>query len=214
MEHQNQPYSPAAAAAPGASPVVTNDSFVPKPQMVKRDTSHQAENVETKHQVKRAALNRDSSMTSNRLKAQYMPEYYNGKFNSESEVNKLTDNLEQSKLSPKRLDATTAVEPTTVKPESLKDSDRLTTLDINEILSKPEPLAARTSTIEALGIELENDSMFDAPMVGGGIPRPNAMTSDNRLTTNEIFELVNADPEDLVKGDDPPPLNQETVAGW
>jgi len=215
MEQRNQPYSPAAAAAvPGASPVVTSDSFVPKPQMVKRDTSHQAENVETKHQVKRAALNRDSSMTSNRLKAQYMPEYYNGKFNSESEVNKLTDNLEQSKLSPKRLDATTEVEPTTAKPESLKDSDRLTTLDINEILSKPEPLAARTSTIEALGIDLENESMFDAPIVGGGIPRPNAMTTDNRLTTNEIFELVNADPEDLVKGDDPPPLNQETVAGW
>lgn len=211
MEQQNQqmPYNPQPPLHPGAvmSPMANNDGFLPKPTIVKRDTSHQAESEETKHQVKRAALNRDSSMTSNRLKAQYMPEYYNGGFNPESEVNKLTDNLEQSKLSPKRL------EPITAKPESLKDSNRLTTLDINELLTKPEPLSARTSTIEALGIDLENDPMFETD--GSGIPRPNAMNMDNRLTTNEIYELVNADPEDLVKGDDgPPPLNQETVAGW
>jgi len=211
MEQQNQPVpygQPTPAPSTDTSPARNNEGFVPKPQIVKRDTSHQAETVETKHQVKRAALNRDSSMTSNRLKAQYMPEYYNGKFNPESEVNKLTDNLEQSKLSPQR------VEPTTAKPDSLKDSNRLTTLDINEIMAKPEPLSARTTTMEALGIDLENEPMFETPIDGGSIPRPNAMTSDNRLTTNEIFELVNADPEDLVKGDDPPPLNQETVAGW
>jgi hypothetical protein len=215
MEQQQQQMTfsqPAPAPSADNSPMRNTGGFAPKPEMVKRDTSHQAENAETKHQVKRAALNRDSSMTSNRLKAQYMPEYYNGKFNPESEVNKLTDNLEQSKLSPKRGEPTT----TTTKPESLKDSNRLTTLDINEIMAKPEPLSARVTTIEALGIDLENEPMLDTAEGAGGIPRPNAMTSDNRLTTNEIFELVNADPEDLIKGDGgPPPLNQEAaVEGW
>jgi hypothetical protein len=147
-------------------------------------------------------------MASNRLKEQYMPEYYNGQFNSDHEVTKLSDNLEQSQLSPKRAERTT-----TPKPESLKDSNRLTTLDINELMAKPEPLSTRTTTMEALGIDLENEPMFDNPTEGSNIPRPNAMTTDNRLTTTEIYDLVNADPEDLVKGNNgPPPLNQETVA--
>jgi len=210
MEQQNQQMAygqPTAAPGADISPMRNNAGFMPKPQMVKRDTSHQAESSETKHQVKRAALNRDNSMASNRLKEQYMPEYYNGKFNTDHEVKKLSVNLEQSQLSPKR------AEPTTAKPESLKDSNRLTTLDINDLMSKPEPLSTRTTTIEALGIDLENEPMFDAPIEGGSIPRPNAMTTDNRLTTTEIYELVNADPEDLVKVDEgPPPLNQETVA--
>jgi len=214
--------------------------FMPKPQMVKRDTSHQNESLETKHSVKRAAFNRDNSMASNRLKEQYMPGYFDNKFNSEHEVKKLSDNLEQSKLSPKRAQINTAP-----KPESLKDSNRLTTLDINDLIAKPISLSGtnRVSTMEALNIDLGNEPMFDTHIDGASssaisrpnamtsdnrlttfdtsingdstsaISRPSAMTSDNRLTTNEIFALVNADPEDLVKGDDgPPPLNQESIS--
>ena len=68
-------------------------------------TSNQNETVETKPDlcgpsVKRAALNRDQSATANRLKAAHLPEYYNknGKFDTEHEMNVLTDNLEQSTL--------------------------------------------------------------------------------------------------------------------
>ncbi|CAJ1942764.1 unnamed protein product [Cylindrotheca closterium] len=213
VDQQNKPMAYSQPVpVPGAgdiSPMRNNAGYMPKPQMVKRDTSHQAESSETKHQVKRAALNRDNSMASNRLKAQYMPEYYNGQFNSDHEVKKLSDNLEQSQLSPKRSEP-----PVAPKPESLKDSNRLTTLDINELMAKPEPLSTRTTTMEALGIDLENEPMFDSPIEGGSnIPRPNVMTTDNRLTTTEIYDLVNADPADLVKGSDgPPPLNQESVA--
>ncbi|KAL3945118.1 MAG: hypothetical protein SGBAC_000786 [Bacillariaceae sp.] len=209
QQSQQMAYSqPVPAPGSDISPMRSNNvNFMPKPQMVKRDTSHQAESQETKHQVKRAALNRDNSMASNRLKEQYMPEVYSGKFNTEHEVKQLSDNLEQSQLSPKGAALNTA------KPESLKDSNRLTTLDINELMAKPEPLSTRTTTIEALGIDLENEPMFDAPIEGSNIPRPNAMTTDNRLTTTEIYDLVNADPEDLVKVEDgPPPLNQEAVA--
>mmetsp|Transcript_27953 Transcript_27953/g.65738 ORF Transcript_27953/g.65738 Transcript_27953/m.65738 type:complete len:730 (+) Transcript_27953:259-2448(+) len=48
---------------------------VPRPGTVKRDTSNQNETYETKpSMVKKAALNRDQSATSNRLKKQYIPE--------------------------------------------------------------------------------------------------------------------------------------------
>lgn len=78
---------------------------LPRPEIVKRMTSNQNENLETKPDlkgpsVKRAALNRDNSLASNRLKAEHLPEYYNrnGQFDAENEVSQLTDNLEQSTL--------------------------------------------------------------------------------------------------------------------
>eukprot|EP00536_Pseudo-nitzschia_multiseries_P001803 jgi/Psemu1/63352/estExt_Genemark1.C_230102 len=50
---------------------------IPRPGMVKRDTSNQNENCESKpNQVKRATLNRDQSATSNRLKEQFIPEVF------------------------------------------------------------------------------------------------------------------------------------------
>mgnify|MGYP005840959287 CR=1 FL=1 len=82
-----------------------DQSDLPRPQMVKRMTSNQNENLETKPDlkgpsVKRAALNRDSSAAANRLKMQSLPEYYtkDGKFDPENAVTALTDNLEQSTL--------------------------------------------------------------------------------------------------------------------
>ena len=81
------------------------ESNLPRPHIAKRMTSNQNETAETKPDlcgpsVKRAALNRDQSAVSNRLKAAHLPEYYNknGKFDSEREMNLLTDNLEQSTL--------------------------------------------------------------------------------------------------------------------
>ena len=48
-----------------------------RPAMLKRDTSNQNETVESKpHRIKRAALNRDQSATSNRLKHQFIPEVF------------------------------------------------------------------------------------------------------------------------------------------
>ena len=81
-----------------------DQSHLPRPQIVKRMTSHQNETLETRKDlvgpsVKRAALNRDNSLASNRLKAVHLPEYYseNG-FDPEHEMEELTDNLEQSTL--------------------------------------------------------------------------------------------------------------------
>lgn len=86
-----------------------DQSHLPRPQIAKRMTSNQNETSETKPDlcgpsVKRAALNRDQSAVSNRLKATHLPEYYNknGKFDTEHEVSMLTDNLEQSTLGGKK----------------------------------------------------------------------------------------------------------------
>jgi hypothetical protein len=84
------------------------DSELPRPCIVKRATSNQNETLETKKDlkgpsVKRAALNRDNSLASNRLKEKYVPGYQDrkvkGTFDPEREMNILSDNLEQSTLS-------------------------------------------------------------------------------------------------------------------
>lgn len=208
-----------------------NAGAVPRPQIVKRDTSHQNESMETKHSVKRAALNRDNSLASNRLKAEYMPEYFNGNFNTVQEVKNLSDNLEQSTLA--------GGQENSAKPAPLQQGDRVSTLEMitTELMAKPEPLLRgnRVSTIDALGLDLDVDPIIDQkelklenPMeqvlndTKGGVPKPKAMTADNRLTTSEFLEIVNApmgddagdDPLDLGKidRDQPPPLNQEKLA--
>jgi hypothetical protein len=80
------------------SPTRPGVSGVPRPHIVKRDTSNQNESYETKPMVKKANLNRDNSIVSKHLKEKYMPEYYNGKFDTEQEMRILSDNLEQSNL--------------------------------------------------------------------------------------------------------------------
>lgn len=159
---------------------------LPRPQMVKRDTSHQNENVETKPSVKRAALNRDNSLASNLLKQQYMPEFYNNKsFDSDTEVKILSDNLEQSTLN----------SAAKAKPVPLTQQGRTSTLDAisADLMAKPEPLLEgnRVSTIDALGIDLELPFEKEFSTDLKDLPKPSAMNSDNRLTTNEFLAIVN-----------------------
>jgi len=207
------------------SPMRDNGGTLPRPQIVKRDTSHQNENVETKHKVKRAALNRDNSLASNTLKQQYMPEYYNKQFNSEQEVKSLSDNLEQSTLSSSKTQ--------TSKPEPVSESGRVTTLDIitSDLMAVPAPLknSDRVSTIEALGIDFNSDPIIDPKEIElenpienawndtkkGGVPKPSAMTADSRITTNDFNAIISSsldDDDPLQLADEPPPLNQETIA--
>lgn len=82
-----------------------DESELPRPCMVKRATSNQNETFETKKDlvgpsVKRAALNRDNSLASNRLKEKYVPGYPRVKetFDPDKEMNLLSNNLEQSTL--------------------------------------------------------------------------------------------------------------------
>jgi len=186
--------------------VSTNDQL-PRPTMVKRDTSNQNENYETKpSQIKRAALNRDQSATSNRLKKEFMPDYFD-KHNNDMQT--LQEDTEQIRLSQGPNSSLQPLEKR--KPQSLNQEGRVSTMDaiMNDLLAKPYPLLQgdRVSTIDALVglhdevqdnpiINLDGDDARDR--VGNcnqktsprSIPKPGALTQANRLTTTELFQLA------------------------
>jgi hypothetical protein len=124
-----------------------NQDTLSRPNIVKRATSNQNETIETKPDlrgpsVKRAALNRDNSLVSNRLKAEYM----NGTlqetatFDSEKEVRNLSGNLEQTTLHAETVASTTKTyEP---RPKRLTASERTSTIDkiAMELMTQPDPL--------------------------------------------------------------------------
>jgi hypothetical protein len=158
--------------------------IVPKPQIVKRDTSHQNENYETKPSIKRAALNRDNSLASNRLKQEFMPEYFNRNFDAEQEVRTLSTNLEQSTIDTSRQ-----------KPKPLSADERLSTMDVIalDLMLKPSPMMKddRMSTIDALGLVLEDDGIIEPEQSVVGLedlPKPKL----DRLTTKDFMDLVNS----------------------
>jgi hypothetical protein len=121
-EHDDRPapYSSAAnSPMRSGGDSSNNNNNLPRPNMVKRDTSNQNETYETKPSIKRAALNRDNSAATNRLKEQYMPEFYNnGKFDTEQEMRTLSDNLELSTLD-------TPGGRAGLRPRRLKDEERV-----------------------------------------------------------------------------------------
>jgi hypothetical protein len=180
-------------------------SALPKPDIVKRMTSNQNETDETKRDlvgpsVKRAALNRDNSLASNRLKEKYLPEYKKGPFNSDQEISRLRDNLEQSTLASESFP----------KPQHLTQEERMSTLGSMDLFAmdlmvKPSPIsgANRSSTIEALDLDLEDDpilrpahltrnsSMELAFADLKGLPRPSALSGGDRLTTTDFLAIVN-----------------------
>jgi hypothetical protein len=203
-----------------------SSSLVPRPTIVKRDTSNQNESYETKTSIKRAALNRDQSATSNRLKQEYMPDYYNTQFDTEREMQTLQETTEQIRLSPGPRPRQAVEAP---KPHSLGQEDRVTTMDVitRELLSKPTPLLEehRMSTLGSLDLDLDGadailktEDLMDEPNRRAGssvssLPKPAYIGPESRLTTQEFFELVSAplDTEDDKLGDDdePLPLMQE-----
>lgn len=170
-------------------------------------TSNQNENFETKRDlvgpsVKRAALNRDNSLASNRLKATHLPEYYNNngrKFDTEHEMNVLTDNLEQSTLDNEK-----------PQPQSLGSTERTTTVEksaMDLMVAKPGAItdSSRSSTIEALALDdLESDPVIK-PGENGAVPRPSSLAAANRMTTMEAcfadLEEMTAKPQALAGTD-------------
>jgi hypothetical protein len=171
---------------------------VPKPDVVKRATSNQNETIETKPDlngpsVKRAALNRDNSMASNRLKEQYIPGY----FDSEKEVKLLSANFEQSTIGNE----------IGTRPLPISKAERTSTIEniAMDLMIRPVNIgnAGRSSTIDALALDFDDDVFersvqLNEPSMNEvvadlrqSVPRPSAITTANRLTTTEFLDLVN-----------------------
>ena len=180
---------PSLAGSADTSPVRARGAdIVPKPQIVKRDTSNQNESYDTKPSIKRAALNRDNSLASNRLKQEYMPEYFNRTFDAEKEVRRLSTNLELSKIDVAR-----------PKPKPLGAGERMTTMDIitMDLIAKPVPIMKddRLTTMDALALTLEDDSILegDQPTVGlENLPKPKSLEPVDRLTTKDFADFLNS----------------------
>eukprot|EP00934_Nitzschia_sp_Nitz4_P006310 Nitzschia sp. Nitz4//scaffold17_size182527//137924//140248//NITZ4_001875-RA/size182527-snap-gene-0.283-mRNA-1//1//CDS//3329539403//6300//frame0 len=225
------PYEGLAQPTLGSGPSNSNTHGpLPRPQMVKRDTSHQNEQP----QVKRAALNRDNSLASNRLKQEYMPQAYPQKFDEDQEMRSLSSNLEQSRLADSNgsgngNSSTTASASDRPKPKPLDETSRVSTLDAitMDLMARPVPIlkSDRVSTIDALDLDLEGDSLInnadgdkDAhPPEVKELPRPKSLESDDRLSTKDFMNLVNSpisevDANAETEGDEPLALNQEKIA--
>jgi hypothetical protein len=213
-----------------------------RPDLVKRGTSHQNETAETRPalqgpSVKKAALNRDNSLASNRLKEQYVPGYRRGHrqggtggggFNEEQAMTQLTENMEMSTLdAPAGGTAPAVVGAAKAKrgrrrrpshPRAVGGGDRVSTVDqiAMDLFVRPVVLtaSARSSTIEALALDLEDDpwvrpdpvqrgrtmeEVFNELRGGDAISRPSSLKYADRLTTSELLDIVN---EPLVDDDD------------
>jgi hypothetical protein len=186
----------------GPQPTGPSGGPVPRPNMVKRDTSNQNEQP----MIKKAALNRDQSATSNRLKREYMPDYFN------REMQTLQETTEQIRLSPSGPDSETtgignAGAPP--KPQNISTQNRMSTVEVitMELMAKPSPLLSenRVSTIDALELDFEgSDSVINTDNLDNAVddaddtdrhssmPRPPALGPQNRLTTQEFMEIVAA----------------------
>ncbi|MGK3739776.1 MAG: hypothetical protein ACI8RD_013470 [Bacillariaceae sp.] len=189
-----------------------NNNHIPRPTIVKRDTSNQNENYETKPQIKRAALNRDQSATSNRLKEECMPGYFDKEILSK-EMQTLQEDTEQIRLSPGPDSYVQPLE--NAKPQPLSQDGRVSTMDaiMNDLMAKPSPLSGgdRVSTIDVLGGLVDED--YSDPFIdtkntddargnyndnqkqntsSTSIQKPSALTQANRLTTQDLFRIADA----------------------
>jgi len=175
---------------------------MPRPAMVKRDTSNQNESYETKpSRIKKAALNRDQSATSNRLKQQYVPELFNKDMQS---LHEKTGNIRLSSPVPDRSHALP-------KPPAVDFGGRQTTEEaltryfLDEPPPQPAPLKKgdRQNTMDELGYDLlgESDSLTlestatdyeKLPPMTRSLAKPRKLTPNDRLTTTEFMTIVNA----------------------
>jgi hypothetical protein len=168
---------------------------LPRPDMVKRMTSNQNEDESNKRglaggSVKRAALNRDSSAAANALKARYIPEVLQrpgvikNREVSVQEMDSLQDSLEQSNLG---VDKT--------RPRALTVEERMSTIDqiTNDLMAKPLSLRSghRTSTIEALALDLDIDTDSGDKPISRRLSRPPTLRTEDRLSTAEYLDIVN-----------------------
>ena len=83
-----------------------------------------------------------------------------------------------------------------------------------ELMTKPVPMnaSARSSTIEALALELDVDDIEseDDPL----IPRPPVLRTAGRMSTAEYFDIVN-EPLGIDDDEGPLSLNREaSVSEW
>lgn len=176
---------------------------VPRPGMVKRDTSNQNESFETKpSRIKKAALNRDQSATSNRLKQQYIPEALST--GVQESLHERTER--QLRLhSPVPDGIGEPPKPTTLGSASRQSTNVGSLVDaVAGYMPQPKPAplnqSDRKNTMDALGFDdlidnSESEKLGDEDTNYTDLPplpalsKPPKLTESSRLTTSEFLNI-------------------------
>jgi hypothetical protein len=171
--------------------------------MVKRDTSNQNESFETKpSRIKKAALNRDQSATSNRLKQRYIPEALSTGV-QESLHERTERQLRLHSPVPDGIGG--PPKPTTLGSAS-RQSTNVGSLEDAVAGYMPQPKPAplnqsdRKNTMDALGFDdlidnSESEKLGDEDTSYSDLPplpalsKPPKLTESNRLTTSEFLNI-------------------------
>lgn len=166
---------------------------VPRPPMIKRDTSNQNESYETKPSIKRPVLgDREKSATSKLLKQQYIPEAL------DPSIQLLHEQTERQL----RLSHSPIPDETPITRESTR-VDSLEAAVSRKPVPKPSPLnqGDRKNTMDALGFDdllqdtvsqtIESNDMnsLDSKPLPA-LKRPSKLTQNDRLSTNDILNIM------------------------
>jgi len=172
-----------------------------RPDIVKRMTSNQNEDDETKRDlqgssIKRATLSRDSSAAAARLKELHFPDMPKKPFLPEQEMNLLSDTMEQSTIDRHhhhqvRNGYNSGAGQLQIPPPPPQ-------IGLSSI-SKPGALGSsyQSSTFDSLSNSLDlgddsQSSLIAPPLASSSrVPRPPTLRLEGRLSTAEYLDIVN-----------------------
>jgi hypothetical protein len=197
---------------PSQSQDQSQSAKLPRPGFVKRATSNQNEEPETKHNVKRAVLGREHSLASRILKEEV---FGLGAFDAKQEMTELEVSLQEHTLnsppaipsrpsaltSGERISTIDAIALEMTKPIDILDSE--STLDRffetgDDPLMKPKKLSEqqRMSTVDIIRAEFDR-----VPL-----EKPSTLQANDRLTTMDVIAIAELESTDLTK---PPALSMD-----
>jgi hypothetical protein len=197
---------------PSQSQDQSQSAKLPRPGFVKRATSNQNEEPETKHNVKRAVLGREHSLASRILKEEV---FGLGAFDAKQEMTELEVSLQEHTLnsppaipsrpsaltSGERISTIDAIALEMTKPIDILDSE--STLDRffetgDDPLMKPKKLSEqqRMSTVDIIRAEFDR-----VPL-----EKPLTLQANDRLTTMDVIAIAELESTDLTK---PPALSMD-----
>jgi len=176
---------------PGAEPQHAHEPL-PRPGMVKRDTSNQNEPPRTK----KATLSRDRSETSSRLKQQYMPEALN---QDVQYLQKTTENLRLSSPVPHRFNAPLDAKaqlaftspPPPPKPAPMNANDRTNTIDEFGFEDLIDDIVDDNGARQTMGRSTSNTVDYQELPPLRSLNKPPKLTAADRMTTTEFHAIIN-----------------------
>lgn len=199
-QYGGAPPPPSHAGGSSSDSGLRDDStrqMLSRPQIVKRDTSHQAENEQTKRRVQRSRLVRDHSLAAVALSGadasqealsprEY--EFARGSRKEDSAVKALGESMRQSSLAGSGFNSID-------KPRGLTKAQRLTTVEAVQIAFADDITKAARGEAEDRNIVSQDSKpeLIAETVSVDSIAKPRGLTTAQRLTTVEAVQIAFAD---------------------